>query len=395
MKSIKAILLIFIALLGLQLSAYANPQPEEEFNAGETIFHHLSNSHEWHLFSIGDTHVSIPLPVILYTPNGLDVFLSSEFHHGKVTEKGIVLERSKNTYILHHGKIHLSQPLAEEQAIVESQLEKDEIDIVRRQEAVIYDFSITKNVASMFLGVILLFVIFGKAAKYYQTDKPQAPKGLAGLVEPVILFVRDEIAVPAIGKDKYERFMPYLLTAFFYIWINNLLGLLPGAANLTGNITITATLAGFTLVMILFNGNKNYWGHIFAPPVPTWLYPIMIPIEIVGIFTKPFALAIRLFANITAGHIVILSLLSLIFIFKSFAVAPISVAFALFINGLELLVAFIQAFVFTLLSALFIGQAVEEHHHEAHEVHHHVHEEANHVEKPVQVEIQEAVAVTA
>ncbi|WP_071837447.1 F0F1 ATP synthase subunit A [Thermonema rossianum] len=374
MKSIKAILLIFIALLGLQLSAYANPQPEEEeFNAGETIFHHLSNSHEWHLFSIGDTHVSIPLPVILYTPNGLDVFLSSEFHHGKVTEEGIMLERGKNTYIIEH----------------------DHIKLAGHEEAAVYDFSITKNVASMFLSVVLLFIIFGKVAKSYQTDKPQAPKGLAGLVEPVILFVRDEIAVPAIGKDKYERFMPYLLTVFFYIWINNLLGLLPGAANLTGNITITATLAGFTLMMILFNGNKNYWGHIFAPPVPTWLYPIMIPIEIVGIFTKPFALAIRLFANITAGHIVILSLLSLIFIFKSFAVAPISVGFALFINGLELLVAFIQAFVFTLLSALFIGQAVEEHHHEEHEAHHPAHEEANHAEKPAQAEIKEEVAVTA
>ncbi|GIV40375.1 MAG: ATP synthase subunit a [Thermonema sp.] len=373
MKSIKAILLIFIALLGLQLSAYANPQPEEEFNAGETIFHHLSNSHEWHLFSIGDTHVSIPLPVILYTPNGLDVFLSSEFHHGKVTEEGIMLERGKNTYIIEH----------------------DHIKLAGHAEAAVYDFSITKNVASMFLSVVLLFIIFGKVAKSYQTDKPQAPKGLAGLVEPVILFVRDEIAVPAIGKDKYERFMPYLLTVFFYIWINNLLGLLPGAANLTGNITITATLAGFTLVMILFNGNKNYWGHIFAPPVPTWLYPIMVPIEIVGIFTKPFALAIRLFANITAGHIVILSLLSLIFIFKSFAVAPISVGFALFINGLELLVAFIQAFVFTLLSALFIGQAVEEHHHEEHEAHHPAHEEANHAEKPAQAEIKEEVAVTA
>jgi F-type H+-transporting ATPase subunit a len=376
MKSIKAILLIFIALLGFGLSAYANPQPEEEkeFNANETIFHHLSNSHEWHLFSIGETHVSIPLPVILYTPNGLDIFLSSEFHHGKVTEEGIVLERGKNTYIIEH----------------------DHIKLAGNEEAAVYDFSITKNVASMLLSVVLLFLIFGKVAKSYQTDKPQAPKGLAGLIEPLILFVRDEIAIPAIGKDKYERFMPYLLTVFFYIWINNLLGLLPGAANLTGNITITATLAGFTLVMILFNGNKTYWGHIFAPPVPAWLYPIMVPIEIVGIFTKPFALTIRLFANITAGHIVILSLLSLIFIFKSFAVAPISIGFALFINGLELLVAFIQAFVFTLLSALFIGQAVEEHHHEEeHGEHQPAHTEASPIEKPTQDELKEELAVTA
>ena len=185
-------------------------------------------------------------------------------------------------------------------------------------------------------------------------------------MEPLVLFVRDDIAVPNIGK-KADKFLPYLLTVFFFIWINNLIGLVPffpGSANLTGNISFTVTLALITFLITNFNGNKDYWKHIFATPgVPVWLAPIMIPVEIMGILAKPIALLIRLFANITAGHIIILSLISLIFIFKSVAIAPVSVGFVLFMNVLELLVAAIQAYIFTLLSALFIGMAVEEHEH--------------------------------
>ncbi|RZK51306.1 MAG: ATP synthase F0 subunit A, partial [Pedobacter sp.] len=192
----------------------------------------------------------------------------------------------------------------------------------------------------------------------------KAPKGLQSFLEPVIIFVRDDIAKPNIGH-KYAKFMPYLLTIFFFILFNNLLGLFPvfpGSANVTGNIALTFVMATATMLVVNLNGNKYYWKHILTPDVPWWLYPIMIPVELIGIISKPFALMVRLFANITAGHIIVLSLISLIFIFKTLAIAPVSVAFVLFMDVLELLVAFLQAFIFTLLSALFIGMAVEEHH---------------------------------
>jgi len=190
---------------------------------------------------------------------------------------------------------------------------------------------------------------------------------MQSFLEPVILFIRDDIAISNIGKYKYEKYMPYLLTVFFFILINNIMGLVPFpppfGANVTGNIAITLVLAVFTFLITQFSGNKQYWKHIFAMPgMPTWLLPIMIPVEIIGMFTKPFALTIRLFANITAGHIIILSLISLIFIFKSLIMAPVSILLVLFMNCLEVFVAFLQAYVFTLLSALFIGMAVEEHH---------------------------------
>ena len=212
---------------------------------------------------------------------------------------------------------------------------------------------------------ILLLLTFIAVARSYKKN-PKAPKGLAGLLEPIVIFVRDEIAIPNIGEKYYNRYMPYLLTVFFLIWVGNLFGLIPFfpfAGTVTNNILFTGMLALFTLILTLFSSNKHYWQHIFAPPgVPSWILPIMIPIEILSIFTKPFALMIRLFANMTAGHIIALSLISLIFIFKSVAIAPVSVAFTVFMQMLELLVAVLQAYVFTLLSALFIGQAVEETH---------------------------------
>ncbi len=207
--------------------------------------------------------------------------------------------------------------------------------------------------------MVIFFVIAGR----YKSNAGKAPTGIQSFFEPIIVFIRDEIAKANIGP-KYERYMPYLLTVFFFIWFNNLLGLMPGGANLTGNITVTLILAVMTLLITVFSGNKSYWKHIFATPgVPLWLAPIMIPVELIGIITKPFSLMVRLFANITAGHIIILSLFSLIFIFESLAVSPLSVAFAVFMNFLELFVALLQAYIFTLLSAMYFGGAVEEHDH--------------------------------
>jgi F-type H+-transporting ATPase subunit a len=208
-------------------------------------------------------------------------------------------------------------------------------------------------------------LIFLGIASTYKKREGKAPKGFQSLIEPIIVFVRDEIARPNIGH-KYIGYMPFLLTVFFFIWINNLIGLVPmfpGGANLTGNIAVTFTLGVITFLVVTFSGNKYYWKHIFAPDVPWWLYPIMLVVEIIGVLSKPFALIVRLFANITAGHIIVLSLISLIFIFKTTSIAPVSVAFVLFMYVLELLVAFLQAFIFTMLTALFIGTAVEEHHH--------------------------------
>ncbi len=307
------------------------------------IMHHVQDSHEWHFATIGQTHISIPLPVILYEKgHGLLFFMSSDFvdeHHKKIEKDGI--------YFDSHG--HLQA--------------KDE-------SRIFYDISITKNVASLFLGVIILLWVFLSIAKRYKQYPLKAPKGAQSMFEPIILFIRDEIAIPNIGEKHYRRFMPYLLTVFFFIWFNNLLGLLPGAANLTGNIAVTMTLAMFTFVITTFSGNKSYWKHIFnTPGVPWWLkipVPLMPLVEFIGILTKPFSLMVRLFANITAGHIIIMSLIALVFIFESVYVGPISVIFGLFMNMVELLVVFIQAFVFTLLSAIYFGMAVAEHEHEEH-----------------------------
>ncbi len=227
----------------------------------------------------------------------------------------------------------------------------------------VMDFSITRNVASMFMAIAILLIVFLSVAGAYKKRSGKAPKGLQSFMEPLILFVRDDIALPNIGV-KYMRFMPLLLTIFFFILLNNLFGMVPffpGGYNLTGNIAVTAVLSIIIFFVVNLNGNKHYWKHIFVPN-PWWLFFIMIPVELVGIFTKPIALMIRLFANITAGHILILSLISLIFIFKTVWVSPVSVVFVVFMDTIELLVAFLQAYIFTLLGALFIGMAIEEHH---------------------------------
>jgi F-type H+-transporting ATPase subunit a len=236
------------------------------------------------------------------------------------------------------------------------------------EESVPLDFSITKAVFGMMVSAVILVWLMLSLAASYRKRGISAPSGFQGFLEPVVVFIRDDVAIPNIGEKKYPRFMPYLLTVFFFILINNILGLIPifpFGANVTGNINITFVLAVFTFLITQFSANKTHWRHVFAAPgVPFWLLPIMIPIELVGLISKPFALMIRLFANITAGHIIVLSLISLIFIFKSIVVSPVSIGFVLFMDCIELLVAFLQAYVFTLLSALFIGMAThEEAHH--------------------------------
>ncbi|WP_316813574.1 F0F1 ATP synthase subunit A [Pedobacter heparinus] len=313
---------------------------KEKFEPTKVIMEHIADSHMWHFWG----HVSMPLPVIVYTPAGFDLFSSGHFHHGEHDYTS-----AKNTYRLVEDKVKIvgADGLVDEAA-----------------SAKLIDISITKNVAAMFIAIAVILVIFISVAGAYKKRIGKAPKGLQSFVEPIIVFVRDDIAKPNIGH-KYAKFMPYLLTVFFFIWINNVLGLIPifpGGANVTGNIALTFVLSLFTMIIVNINGNKYYWKHIFLPDVPWWLYPIMIPVELIGIISKPFALMIRLFANITAGHIIVLSLICLIFIFETLAIAPVSVAFVLFMDVLELLVAFLQAFIFTLLTALFIGMAVEEHH---------------------------------
>ena len=353
-----------IALFSFQAIASESDvahEAEEEFNVSEMIMHHVKDAHEWHLWGPEHGGTTIYLPVILKTKDGLKTFSSSHFYHGDIIHDG------KNHYFKGEGP-------AEGLAMFHEKIyELDSEGKLHFENGHVHgnvkpiDFSITKNVTSLFIGSFIIFLMMFSCARYYKRNGAVAPKGLAKFMEPLIVFVQDEIAKSHINEKNYKRFVPYLLTIFFFIWINNLLGLIPifpGSANLTGNITITLFLATLTLILTLVNGNKNYWGHIFSPPgVPKALLPIMIPIEIVGIFTKPFALMIRLFANITAGHIVILALISLIFINKHEAWGALSVPMALFISVLELLVAALQAYLFALLSALFIGAAVEEAHH--------------------------------
>jgi F-type H+-transporting ATPase subunit a len=318
------------------------------FNAGNMIMHHIQDAHDWHILDWKGHPVSIPLPIIIYHgQRGLDIFMSSQFHHGQTDYLG---------YRLDHGTI----------VAVNDNKVIDEI-----VTAGIWDFSLTKNAVALIISIGFLLIIFLSIAKSYGKRRNEAPKGLQSLLEPVIIFVRDEVAKSAIGP-KYERYLPYLLTIFFFIWINNIMGLIPifpGGANVTGNVAIPIVMALFTFVITNISGNKHYWKHIlWMPGVPLAIKPLMLAIELLGVFIKPTVLVIRLFANITAGHIVILVFISLIFIFgeKSavggYSVSVASVAFAVFLNFLEILVGAIQAYVFTLLSAVYFGMAVDESH---------------------------------
>ncbi|HSB93199.1 MAG TPA: F0F1 ATP synthase subunit A [Flavitalea sp.] len=314
------------------------------FNANEVIFGHVLDAHEFHFLeykgSDGKEHaVSIPLPVILYSPQkGFSTFMSSAFHHGEHEVEGYKLVGNK---------------------------------IVPVEDGVkVYDLSLTRNVVQMIIALgLLVWILLSIASKYKSgVGTKSAPNGFQNAVEPVITFIRDEVARPNLGY-KYEKYLPLLLTVFFFILINNIFGLIPGSANVTGNIAFTLVLGVISFIIITISGNKHYWSHIFNPPVPGAIKPIMIIVEVLGIFTKPFALIIRLFANMLAGHIIIICLISLIFIFGGLSTyagwgfSPISVGFATFIYLIEILVAFIQAFIFTNLTAVFIGQAIEETHH--------------------------------
>jgi F-type H+-transporting ATPase subunit a len=319
----------------------------KEFNVTETILEHIKDDHSWHLWG----HTSIPLPVILKTTKGFEVFSSAKLvdeHHEPTVYKG------NFDYKLVEGKLKIVNV----EGNVDEEANKQLIDI-----------SITKNVASLFVSVFIILLVFlTAAASYKKTGVTSAPKGLQSFMEPVVLFVRDDLAIPNIGKKKYAKFMPFLLTVFFLILTNNFLGLIPffpGGANVSGNIAFTMMLAVCVFIVVNLSANKNYWEHIFWMPGMHWSMKLFLaPIELIGVFTKPISLMIRLFANITAGHILVLSLICIIFIFKTVFASAIAVPFAVFIGMIECLVAFLQAYIFTMLTAMYIGMANEEHHHE-------------------------------
>ncbi|MCX8080135.1 MAG: F0F1 ATP synthase subunit A [Bacteroidia bacterium] len=339
-----------------QLSISESHHNKKELNISEIAFEHILDSHSWHLWGEGHQAVSIPLPVILKTKKGLVIFSSSAFHHD--IEGKVVVEKEGYRFVNYHEKIFYASESPDPEGRYITTGENHEI----LNDAPL-DFSITKNVTQLLLVAgLMLFLFISMARRYAAMGEKVVPKGSASILEPLIVFIRDEIAIPNIGP-KYHKFMPYLLTVFFLILINNIFGLIPIGANVSGNIAFTFVLAVITFLITNISANAGYWKHIFMPPGPVWLWPILIPLEFLGIFTKPFALMIRLFANMSAGHIIIISLIGLIFIFKTIWISPVSVAFALFIDILECLVAFLQAYVFTMLSALFIGSAVAEHEH--------------------------------
>ena len=319
----------------------ATTEKEEKIDAAKVIMEHIMDSHEFHFAEIGGHPVSIPLPVILYSPQGgFSSFLSSKFQHGHAAYDGYKMIDNKIVPVKSDGSVD--------------------------ESVQVYDFSLTRNVVQMFIALALLLIIMlGIAKRYSKSGSHKAPSGFQNAIEAVITFIRDEVGKPNLGH-KYEKYMPYLLTVFFFILINNLVGLIPGTANVTGNISFTLVLALISMLVILFSTNGHFWAHIFWPPgVPFLVKLILIPVEFAGVFIKPVALMIRLFANMVAGHIVIICFISLIFIFGAMnkvagvGFTPVSLLFTVFIYFIEILVAFIQAFIFTNLTAVFIGQAFE------------------------------------
>lgn len=378
---------LLVAVFSIFSIAFLNPaiaggggtdstKKEEKFNATEVIFGHILDGHEYHFMDIykdGKKHpVTIPLPVILYSPQrGLTTFMSSKFHHGHDPHKGYRLLTEE--YLAEMTKEGID---VKKEGLNAGKIIPVSADGKWDRTTKVYDVSITRNVVQMFLALFILVWIMLVVAKRYKRGEGvnSAPKGVQNLIEPIITFVRDEVAKPNLGR-KYEQYLPYILTIFFFILINNLFGLIPGSANVTGNIAFTLILGVISFIVILFSSNKHYWGHILNPPdVPGWVKVILVPVEILSVFIKPFALIIRLFANMVAGHIIIICLISLIFIFAGLNVyagwgtSIFSIAFTIFIYFIEILVAFIQAFIFAMLTAVFVGQAFEgghdDHHHE-------------------------------
>jgi F-type H+-transporting ATPase subunit a len=355
------------SILSTQTEAAHAEDEEGGFDAGKMIMHHIADAHEIHL--IGD--FAIYLPVILYTDQGIKIFSSSHFYHNEkhftsVDENGV---QHNDHYYAHDGFVmyheHIYQ--ADENGGVSMDQETGAVT-----NASVFDLSITKSVAGILITVFLLLLIFLSVAKGYKKREGQAPKGLQSFMEPLILFIRDEVAIPSMGARSADKFLPFLLTIFFFIWIANMLGLIPfiGGFNVTGTMSVTLVLAAIVFIITTINGNKHYWGHIFWPPgVPLPIKVILVPIEIASIFIKPLVLMIRLTANITAGHIIILAFVSLVLIFgqtsaaAGYGVGVGSVLFMVFMFFIELLVAFLQAYVFTLLAALYFGDATQEAHH--------------------------------
>lgn len=350
-----SVLFLAVSFVGFA-SENSDTKEDEKFNPKEMILHHVKDAHEFHFWDWKGKPVSLSLPIILWTDNGLTTFSSSQFHHDDNGQ--VIVENNGGKFVKLHEKIYQLDANATSVAFDE---EHHPINAHKP-----LNFSITRNVFMMWVSVIVLLLIFLTTARSYKKSKDGVPTGIAGFIEPLIVFVRDEIGKPMIGEHKYKRYMPYLLTIFFFIWINNIFGLIPilNGANLSGNIAFTCTLAVFTFIITTLSGNSNYWKHIFwMPGVPVPMKIFLMPIEIIGMFVKPISLMIRLFANITAGHVIILALMSLIFVFKSVAIAPVSVAFSLFITVIEIIVTAIQAYIFTILSALYFGMATEEEHH--------------------------------
>ncbi|MBK7344546.1 MAG: F0F1 ATP synthase subunit A [Saprospiraceae bacterium] len=379
-------------------SEHAAPHTAEKYNPSPAVMNHIGDAHEFHIWG----QISIPLPCITYEEGqGLSFFSSASFHHGTMAYNG---------YVLDHGVLRKAIGFPTREGVeleaihtdqdghahyVHTEEVKDEVGKIAEHKTIHYqgqtyplessskifaatswtDFSITKNVFTMFLATILLFLIFFGMKRFYANNEGKAPRGLTNFMEPFFEFMRDEVVKPSIGP-KWEKYMGLIMSLFFFILVCNLLGLIPffpGSGNVMGNISVTIVLALITFVVVNFSGNKHYWQHIFwMPNVPVPIKILFIPIELAGLFIKPFTLLIRLFANITAGHTIILSLVSLIFIFGEVGQnvggasvgAVVAFIFVAFMNLLELLVAVLQAFIFALLSALYIGAAVEEHHHE-------------------------------
>jgi F-type H+-transporting ATPase subunit a len=334
MKRYKLIILFF-------LSFYKNNFAKSENNSSNFIFDHVKDSNNWHITTINGHHISIYLPVIIYS-NCLK----------NKNGKGFYFFSSKNFLDKDHCKKSYNGFFL------------DEKNKIRHKDPDIkfINLSITKNIIAMFIGVIIMLILFIISANKMKIYRFTAPSGFLNLFESLVIFVRDDIVKQNIG-DNYKKYTPYILTIFFFIWINNLLGLLPGSANVTGSISVSLSLAFLTLIITTFSAKKNYWAHIFKTPgVPLWLLPIMIPIEFIGIFIKPISLMVRLFANITAGHIILLSIINLIFILESTYVGFVAVPFGGFMMMLKLLVAFLQAYIFSLLTCIYIGSAVEDSH---------------------------------
>lgn len=348
--------MFFILVANPTFAASPESDGESEFNVTDMIMHHIKDAHEFHITDWDGHAISIPLPIILWTDNGLVTFMSSEFQHD---DSGtVVVEKNGQRFVKHHEEIYYASEAPNTKGAYVS------MDAANHPEnAHPMDFSITKLVFSMFISMLLLLFIFGLSARKY--DANGVPKGIARFTEPLVIFIRDEVAIPNIGEKKYKKFLPFLLTLFFFIWINNVMGLIPlfpFSANLSGNIAFTLVLAIITFVITTVVANKDYWKHIFwMPGLPVPMKIFLAPIEFMGIFIKPISLMIRLFANITAGHIIVLSLISLIFIAESEWAAIPAVVFSVFISIIEVLVVAIQAYIFTLLSALYIGTAMEEH----------------------------------